>query len=84
MKGRGGLLSPRHQSAETSQTVPEPTHTFTLTWSAHTKATKQRGQNGDSVRAKNQETGQKAKRQQINTAECDRTMTNVGETKEFN
>lgn len=29
-----GLLSPRYQSAEASQAVPEPTHTLTLTGSA--------------------------------------------------
>lgn len=29
LHGRGGLLSPGHQGAETAQTVPEPAHTLT-------------------------------------------------------
>lgn len=34
LKGSRGLLSPRYQSAEASQAVPEPTHTLSLTGSA--------------------------------------------------
>lgn len=35
LEGRGGLLGPGHQCAETSEAVPEPAHAFTLTRSAH-------------------------------------------------
>jgi len=31
LEGRGGLLGPGHQGAETSQAVPEPAYAFTLT-----------------------------------------------------
>lgn len=34
LQGRGGLLGPGHQRAETSEAVPETTHTFaSLAWS---------------------------------------------------